>query len=230
MSLSGDAPPFDPDDAASREFSKARKGFDPTEVRVHLTKLTEEIKRLRATEAELRAQLEDAATRVPDVESLDPAAISRALGAETVRTPGRLWRYAIDDAPPVDDDVNPGLLIPTGNVQLTWLRVPSPPWNAQRLLRGKVNGSTFLGAPAGTLLFLGVRAVREFQLLDDDALWRIDYHFAEQTKPLAGGGFGGWNHFYREEADDGEHWLPIADADGNPPYAAGDFSALFQFE
>jgi len=85
MSLSGDAPPFDPDDAASREFSKARKGFDPTEVRVHLTKLTEEIKRLRATEADLRAQLEDAATRVPDVESLDPAAISRALGAETVR-------------------------------------------------------------------------------------------------------------------------------------------------
>ncbi len=178
---------------------------------------------LYADYARLRPDL----PRVPDSTFL----IYRGdLGAETVRTPGRLWRYAIDDAPPVDDDVNPGLLIPTGNVQLTWLRVPSPPWNAQRTLRGKVNEATFLGAPAGTLLFLGVRAVREFQLLDDDALWRIDYHFAEQTKPLTGGGFGGWNHFYREEADAGEHWLPIADADGNPPYASGDFSALFQFE
>lgn len=152
------------------------------------------------------------------------------LGAETVRTPGRVWRWAIDDEPPVADDVNPGLLIPTGNVQLTWLRVPAPPWTAQRQLRGKVNATTFLGAPAGTLLFLGARAVREFQLLDADALWRIDYHFAEQTKPLTAGGYGGWNHFYKEEADDGEHWLEIADADGNKPYAAGDFNALFQFE
>lgn len=152
------------------------------------------------------------------------------MGAETVRTPGRVWRWAIDDSPPVADDVSPGLLLPTGNVQLTWLRVPTPPWTAQRALRGKVNATTFLGAPPRTLLFLGARAVREFQLLDADALWRIDYHFAEQTKPLAGGGYGGWNHFYRETADAGEHWLEIADADGNPPYVGGDFQTLFEFE
>ncbi|MGC3972393.1 MAG: hypothetical protein QM775_35135 [Pirellulales bacterium] len=72
--------------------------------------------------------------------------------------------------------------------------------------------------------------MREFQLLDADALWRIDYHFAEQTKPLVVGGYGGWNHYYREQADAGEHWLEIADADGNPPYASGDFQTLFQFE
>jgi hypothetical protein len=152
------------------------------------------------------------------------------LGAEYQHVPGRVWRWAIDDTPSVADDVNPGILIPTGSVQLSWLRVTAPPWSAIRALRGKVNSSSFLGSPAGTVLFLGVRAVREFQMLQVGGMWRLDYYFSEQTKERSGGEKVGWNYFYKEQADGGEHWLPIADADGTAPYAAADFQGLFQFE
>jgi len=152
------------------------------------------------------------------------------LGAEYQHVPGRVWRWATEETPPVPDDVNPGILIPTGSVQLSWLRVPAPPWSAIRALRGKVNGAPFLGSPVGTVLFLGVKAVREFQMLEVGGMWRLDYYFSEQTKELSGGGRVGWNYFYKEEAADGEHWTAIADADGRAPYQAGDFSYLFQFE
>ena len=58
MNLSGDASPIDPGEAATREFSRARKGYNPTEVRVHITRLTDEIRRLRGQESALEAQLE----------------------------------------------------------------------------------------------------------------------------------------------------------------------------
>lgn len=85
MTMSGDASALDPDEAAKREFARARKGYDPTEVRVHLTRLADEIRRLRAVEADLREQLAVSLETPESIVDLDPAAISRALGAETVR-------------------------------------------------------------------------------------------------------------------------------------------------
>lgn len=86
MNLSGDASPIDPGEAATREFSRARKGYNPTEVRVHITRLTDEIRRLRGQEAALEAQLELArSSQSLRIEDLDPTTISRALGEETVR-------------------------------------------------------------------------------------------------------------------------------------------------
>lgn len=85
MTLSGDAFHIDPGEAATREFSRARKGYDPTEVRVHITRLTDEIRRLRGVETALETQVELARSQALDLESLDPATISRALGEETVR-------------------------------------------------------------------------------------------------------------------------------------------------
>ncbi len=108
--------------------------------------------------------------------------------------------------------------------------MPTPPWAAIRALRGKVNSVPFLESPVGTVLFLGVKAVREFQMLQVGGMWRLDYYFSEQTKELNGGGRVGWNYFYKEEAADGEHWTAITDAGGRAPYQAGDFSYLFQFE
>lgn len=155
---------------------------------------------------------------------------SADLGAEFHPMPGRLWRWSAGDELPVPDDVQPSLLIPTGSLQLTWLRVLHPPWGQIQALRGKVNSGTFLGAAPGTLLFLGVRATRELQFVEDGGFWRLEYAFAEQSKPLAGGGTAGWNHFYKEEAEGGEHWLAIEDQSGNPPYADGDFNLLFTYE
>ncbi len=151
------------------------------------------------------------------------------LGVEYLSTPGRVWRWQGAPAPRVlAEDQFPGVLIPQGNFQLSWQRVPLPPWDAIRALRGKVNQLEFVGAPAGTVMFLGAKATRQFQFIERGGFWKLEYVFAENTRHLAAGGEVGWNYFYREQPVAGEHWLPIEDASGRPPYASADFAPLFQ--
>jgi hypothetical protein len=153
------------------------------------------------------------------------------LAAEYLTIPGRVWRWDDPpDDPPVPEDVNPGLLVPSGAYQLNWRRVPLPPWTAIRSLRGKVNDAPFVGAPAGTVLFLGARATRQFHFLEDGGFWRVEYAFLESTRTLASGTQVGWNYFYKETAVAGEHWVAIRDADGRTPYQSGNFNGLFAFE
>jgi hypothetical protein len=140
------------------------------------------------------------------------------LNVTTVSVPGRAWHWAVEDSPKVPDDVNPGLIVPTGSYVAQWDRVASPPWAAIRSLRGKVNESVFFDAPAGTLLFLGAKASRKFEFLRNASLWTVEYAFEERPVP--------WNRFFREETNS---WTEIADAGENQPYAAGDFAELFQF-
>jgi hypothetical protein len=152
------------------------------------------------------------------------------LGAEHVPTPGRTWRWNVPpDFPPVPDDVQPGVLLPYGALRLVWHRVPLPPWDTIRALRGAVNATAFAGAPAGTVLFLGARARRQFQFLDDGGFWRLEYHFLENARPRAGGELVGWNYFYREQGVQGEHWIDIHDEDGRPPYRTAELHQLFTF-
>jgi len=152
------------------------------------------------------------------------------LAAEYLATPGRVWNWVDPpNNPPVPDDVNPGLLLPQGSFRLTWHRVARPPWSTIRSLRGKVNAATFVGAPAGTVLFLGARATRKFQFIEHGGFWKLEYAFQENTKELSTGAKVGWNHFYKETAVAGEHWVAIEDADGNPPYEAADLTPLFLF-
>ncbi|MBI2826702.1 MAG: hypothetical protein HYX69_18680 [Planctomycetia bacterium] len=156
---------------------------------------------------------------------------SADLGSERLAVPGRAWRWSAMSSERVPDDVNPGVLVPSGVFTLRWQRVPAPPWTKIRELRGKVNNAAFVSATAETVLFLGARVSRRFQFVDDGGFWNLDYTFAENTKTLADGLTKvGWNYFFRETAIAGQHWLAIQDADGNPPYAAGDFLQLFQFE
>jgi hypothetical protein len=152
------------------------------------------------------------------------------IGAEYLSTPGRIWHWDDPPAnPSVADDVQPGLLIPQGVFQLTWHRVALPPWSSIRQLRGKVNSNTFVGAPPGTVLFMGARVRRQFQFVPDGGFWTIEYTFHECTKELSTGVKVGWNYFYKETKVGTEHWVQIKDADGNLPYAAADFGPLFQF-
>jgi hypothetical protein len=98
-------------------------------------------------------------------------------------------------------------------------------------VRGSVNAAPFLGAPAGNVLFLGARVSRRFQFVEDLGFWTLEYRFAESSKRLSDGVTPvGWNHFFRENAFAGEHWVAIVDRDGNPPYASADFLELFAFE
>jgi len=140
------------------------------------------------------------------------------VNVSTVHIPGRAWHWDITGNPKVPDDVNPGLVMPTGSYLAHWDRVASPPWAAMRGLRGKVNSSSFFDAPAGTLLFLGAKASRKFEFLRNASLWTIEYAFEERAVP--------WNRFFHQESN---AWIEIADAGDNPPYAAADFSSLFQF-
>ncbi|HEY4309846.1 MAG TPA: hypothetical protein VGN12_10380 [Pirellulales bacterium] len=155
---------------------------------------------------------------------------SADLGSERTTVPGRAWIWS-GGSERVADDISPGLQIPHGTFTLRWQRVPYPPWTQIRALRGKVNGSTFLSAPAGTVMFQGARVSRRFQFVEDGGFWNLDYMFAENTKTLSDSVTPvGWNYFYKEVAAAGEHWVAIENLDGAPPYSAGDFLQLFQFE
>lgn len=150
------------------------------------------------------------------------------LALESVATPGRNWKWGVDSTA-VSDDVRPVIVTPAESLTLTWHRVPRPPWDAIRDLRGKVNDSPFLNYAAGTVLFLGTETKRDFQVLDP-GMWRLAYHFKVRTvaSTTGSGAQRGWNHFYRRNAAANEHWLEIVDQDNNRPYAAGSFAALFQ--
>jgi hypothetical protein len=151
------------------------------------------------------------------------------LSAEFQAVPGRTWHWAASGNPPLAPDQSPALLVPSGAFHLTWLRVPLPPWQAMRDLRGRVNDASFMGAPAGTVIYLGATVERQFPFSPSGGFWRVTYSFAERAIPLAGGATAGWNYQYKESPVSGQHWIAIADDSGNAPYPAVDFAQLFQF-
>jgi hypothetical protein len=151
------------------------------------------------------------------------------LGSEFVTLPARGWHWDAPDDPPLPPDVHPGVVIPTGMFRLIWHRVAAPNWSAMRQLRGKVNVAEFVGAAAGTVVFLGARVVREFDFGRGFGFWRVEYLFAERAIELTGGGLAGWNHMYKQEAVGGEHWVRVLNAEGNGLYAAADLLPLFVF-
>lgn len=150
------------------------------------------------------------------------------LGLEAATLPARVWNWRLDGDPKLPEDQGPTLYEPTGTHQLTWLRVPRPPWAAIRATRGKLNATSFLGAPPQTLLFAGARAAREFEFLEEVPVWRVEYTFLERVRRQASGAWVGWNHHFRQEPEGDEHWLEIEDESGRAPYATADFAPLFE--
>lgn len=151
-------------------------------------------------------------------------------GTEVYSTPGRVWSWGtVAGNPKVDPDTFPGLVIPTGDFTMTWSRIPIPPWDAIRSLKGKVNSVVFNRSPVGCLMFSGCRYRRMFQFLQSNELWEMEYSFREVIKERNDLTQVGWNYFYREQASGGEHWHTIQNATGNPPFKSGDFNDLFKF-
>jgi hypothetical protein len=151
-------------------------------------------------------------------------------GTEIYNTPGRTWRWgSVAGNPVVDPDTYAGILVPTDDWSITWGRVPLPPWQVIREMKGKVNDAVFNGAEAGTVLFAGARSRRMFQFVEDVELWEFTYSFRQVSKERNDGSIVGWNYFYREQASGGEHWHTIQNVSGNPPYKSGDFNSLFEF-
>lgn len=166
----------------------------------------------------------------PDVPEGTTLVVAGQEGHEVYSTPGRVWRWGtVAGNPIVDPDTFPGLLIPTGDFTMTWGRVPLPPWDTIRAMRGKVNSLVFNRSPVGCLLFDGCSYRRMFEFLQNDTLWEITYSFREVVKTRADGSKVGWNYFYREQASAGEHWHSIQNTSGEAPYASADFRDLFKF-
>jgi hypothetical protein len=179
------------------------------------------------TQFDLNNRDRDDLPQVPDGTFL---VYSAELAAEVLTIPGRTFEW-VGTAPAemLPDDLNPGILIPSGDFTLDWQRVLQPPWTVIRGTRGKVNSSVFLGAPAGCVLFLGAQVTRQFQFIEDGGFWQVEYRFSENTKELSTGAKVGWNYFYKETPVAGEHWVEVRDQSGRTPYLAADFTPLFSF-
>lgn len=150
---------------------------------------------------------------------------------EVLTTPGRTF-YWQGSAPqePLSADMSPGIVIPGNEHTITWRRVIAPPWNTINSMIGKVNASTFLGAPAGSVMFLGCQPKRIPRYQLSGTLFNLEYKFAQQSKFLSDGSIVGWNYLYKPTQVNGEHWVQILTTDTNsPPHATADFSLLFQY-
>lgn len=168
----------------------------------------------------------------PDVPPGTFLTYSGELSAEYCTVPARTFRWSADDSP-LADDFGASLLIPTEEIVLMWERVPYElaPWDAIRDARGKLNDAPFFNHAAGTVLFLGAETAFEHQF-GGDVLVRLTYRFKvrEVQSTASATTLLGWNHFYRDEAVAGEHWLELVDHDANSPYASVDLMTLFTFE
>ena len=75
----------DPDELRQRSFTRNRKGFDPAEVRAHLAKMSDEIRRLQAHESELAAEVGRLGSAQTDRGDLDDTNLAHLIGDETGR-------------------------------------------------------------------------------------------------------------------------------------------------
>lgn len=216
-------------DVAVDPFNRSAEGLTP----VDLGSVTQNYTGGALITANYRTAFDADGAATPDTPGIPPGTTLTYQGndsIEIVSTPGRVWKWGtVGGNPKVDPDTFPGLVVPAGDFTLTWGRVPLPPWSAIRSLRGRLNESAFMGEAAGTVLFMGCRSRKMFQLLEDDGFWEFDYLFNVSSRKRSDGTIVGPNYFYREQASGGEHWHSIQNESGDPPYLSGDFAALFQF-
>lgn len=111
--------------------------------------------------------------------------------------------------------------------ELVWHQVLYPPWDTIRQLQGKINSTTFLSCPAGTMLFVGAKANKLFHSGYDagesDFCWEIAYLFREKAIKHQGQTFG-WLHAYR---GDPAGWAELTSG-ASRLYDSADFLPLFQ--
>jgi len=99
------------------------------------------------------------------------------------------------------EKINAVLQIPHIEHEITWPRVPRPPFTAIKTLVGCVNQSAMSfktgTIPAECLLFTGAR-VQQTQMSNGENSWELVYSFAErQVVARDQQALGGWNHFFR---------------------------------
>lgn len=151
-----------------------------------------------------------------------------SIGGEFLTMPARNLHWNSDAALCKDEDVPCGKLVPTIEHNLHWPRIRTLPMAAIRSTIGKLNANSFLGADAGTLMFLGAEISRTVTARQAKA-WDLTYRISERalTSDLGhGSGSVTWNHFYRPDKN---KWdiLEVLGA-GTRIYSTANFTSLFQ--
>ncbi len=138
------------------------------------------------------------------------------------------WTWADTDAE-IPDTLTISQRIPQALHVIVWSRVLNPPWKVIQETQGKVNASTFLECPPGTLLFEGASANKlyrsTFQEGESPFCWAITYTF-RQKAIHHNDETHGWNHFFR--TTDGK-WT-LVENNGKMIYDSADFAPLFESE
>ena len=140
---------------------------------------------------------------------------SLSIGGRLVTLPKQAFKWSSDSGELAEADSSPGRLLPQAEYRLTRHRVPTLPKSVIFAALGKVNGSTFGQAAAGTLLFLGAEARREHTGGGSKA-WEIDLRFAYEPQ--------GHNNQFR--ASTGEFEQLVTKSGGDALYDSADFAAL----
>jgi len=173
--------------------------------------------------------------RIPEIEENTFLTYRLDFGVETMTLTGASagLTWDSDSTLPVPPTCEPRLRVPVIEHHITWHRVLNPPWSAIRSAIGRVNSAEMFGAAAGTVLFDGCRADKEFigfdSLARPELCWRITYVFRERKLCNPGSSTPlGWQHTWRP--------LPAGTAGfdrlmrgTDPLYNEADFSTLFQF-
>ncbi|GAG28568.1 unnamed protein product, partial [marine sediment metagenome] len=123
--------------------------------------------------------------------------------------------WTVEPLRPVGESV--GLVVPLTVYTFTSAAEPELRRDAIRNARGKVNDATWMGAPAGYVLFEGASA-RRTTTSQGVGAWEITYRFRELDHSH--------NAYHGRPAGAGR-WELIEDQYGNPPHASADFRTLF---
>jgi hypothetical protein len=99
-------------------------------------------------------------------------------------------------------------------LDMTFYRVPYMPTPLFRSLRNRVNSSSFMGAPAGSVLFKGARTHKEING-DGSYVQSVQLIFHERDQL--------WNKVFRPDT---LAWDTLQDGGGAGPYTSGNLSQL----
>lgn len=101
-------------------------------------------------------------------------------------------------------------------MNITFHQLPYMPLATLRSLRNKINSTTFLGASAYTILFVGGRSVRDFSA-DGTICQKVSLTFKERDVD--------WRMFLRKDKID---WAKVKDSSGNYVLSTADLTPLIQ--
>lgn len=114
----------------------------------------------------------------------------------------------IAQVPQLKPDIDVGIQLASMQIELTWENVPLPPWDIIRMANGRLNAGSFLGFPAGSVLFeFGEPEITgQFGCQD---VYRLRYMFHVKTVPITAKLTGGTRPTPYEiaEATDDEIYL-----------------------